>query len=253
MTELAYMTRDDWAQDGTAMREQSAVIRDWLGSSPYVFSTTDLRRYQDRNSADREVVGFFEPRVADSVVVDLSDLGDLLGSGRTLTVPLLALHPRSPSHCDLLRTLVTGRSVVRLFVLVWWPSDMVRVWLDGVGAMNLHTHSVCRVPDALQLEAAGCWVDEQYNGLSSGNGKAAVVQLLRAFTASGYSLDSDEWLRSFFAAGGGFAEAAKIAKLIAKMRSGTRYRVNPRYRPDIFDVLRERAHDRLNTSDPSAG
>ena len=34
-------------------------------------------------------------------------------------------------------------------------------------------------------EAAQCWVDEQYNGLSGGNGKDAVVQLLRAFTSAG--------------------------------------------------------------------
>ena len=46
----------------------------------------------------------------------------------------------------------------------------------------------------MQLEAARCWVNGQYNGLSSGNGKAAVVQLLRAFTSAGYPLDADTWL-----------------------------------------------------------
>jgi hypothetical protein len=94
----------------------------------------------------------------------------------------------------------------------------VRTWLDGVGAVNLHTRSALGAPDVVQLEAAKCWVDEQYNGLSSGNGKDAVVQLLRLFSAAGYPLDADTWLRAFFAAGGRFDEATKVAKLIKEMQ-----------------------------------
>jgi hypothetical protein len=37
MTELGYMVREDWAQHGTTMIPQSAVIRDWLGDPPYIF------------------------------------------------------------------------------------------------------------------------------------------------------------------------------------------------------------------------
>jgi hypothetical protein len=118
---------------------------------------------------------------------------------------------------------------------------MVRTWLDGVGATNLHTGSALEAPDVVQLEAAKCWVREQYNGLSGGNGKSAVVQLLRVFTAAGYPLDADTWLRAFFAAGGDFDEAAKVAKLIKEMQTGVRHRIKERYGPDILSVLRERA------------
>lgn len=120
----------------------------------------------------------------------------------------------------------------------------MRTWLDGIGALNLHNGSTLKGPDPVQLEAAQCWVDEQYNGLSGGNGKDAVVQLLRVFTAAGYPLVTDTWLRAFFAAGGEFNEATKVAKLIKEMQGGTRHRVKARYRTDILDVLRDRATEK---------
>jgi hypothetical protein len=67
------------------------------------------------------------------------------------------------------------------------------------------------------------------------------VELLRVFTAAGYPLDADTWLRAFFAAGGKFNEAANVAKLIKEMQEGTRHRVKERYGPDILSVLRKRA------------
>ncbi len=244
MTDLAYMVREDWGQRGTAMSQQSAVIREWLGGPPYVFATPDRGKYQSDNSADREFVKYIAHAADERRVIDLSDLDELRNSDKPLTRPLIVLHPYKEQDCDLLRETVTVGSVTRLFVIVWSPRDLVRIWLDGVGAVNLHTQAALAVPDAVQFEAAMCWVDEQYNGLSSGNGKAAVVQILRAFTAAGYPLDADTWLRTFFAAGGEFHEAAKIAKLIKEMQGGTQHRVKPRYRNDIVDVLRERASER---------
>ena len=44
------------------------------------------------------------------------------------------------------------------------------------------------------------------------------MQLLRVFTAAGCPLDADAWLRAFFAAGGEFDEATKVAKLIKEMQ-----------------------------------
>lgn len=241
MTELAYMIRKDWGQRGTAMRKQSAVIRDWLGHPPYVVATADRKNYESDNSADREFVTFVAHAADDRDVIDLSDLKELRRGDRTLTRPLIVVHPYEKPDCDLLREIVASGSVTRLFVIVWSPRDMVRTWLDGVGAVNLHTHSTTGAPDAAQLEAAKCWVDEQYNGLSSGNGKDAVVQLLRVFTAAGYPLDADTWLRAFFAAGGEFDEATKVAKLIKEMHGGTQHRIRARYQPEILSVLRERA------------
>lgn len=87
-------------------------------------------------------------------------------------------------------------------------------------------------------------VDEQYNGLSAGNGKAAVAQLIRAFTDGGYALEKEPWLHAFFAAGGEFRHAESISKLILEMNKGTKHRVQQRYRSEIFSILRERATTR---------
>ena len=240
MTELAYMVREDWAQRGTSMRQQSAVIREWLGDPPFVFATTDWKRYQGESSADREFVTYIASASDKRRVIELSALGELRGSDNSLTRPLVVLHPYKTQDCDLLREIVGVASVARLFVIIWSPRDLVRTWLDGIGAVNLHTGAALEAPDAVQLEAARCWVDEQYNGLSSGNGKAAVVQLLRVFTSAGYPLDADSWLRAFFAAGGEFRHATSITKLIKEMQGGTQHRITSRYRPDILSVLRER-------------
>lgn len=241
MTQLAYMLREDWAQQGTAMRQQSAVIRGWLGDPPYVFATADPKKYQQADSADREFVTWVAPAADERRVTDLSALGELRRADKTLTRSLVVLHPYKEQDCDLLREIVEATSVPGLFVIIWSPRDIVRTWLDGLGAINLHTEAALQAPDPVQLEAARCWVDEQYNGLASGNGKAAVVQLLRAFTSAGYALDADTWLRAFFAAGGKFRHATAIAKFITEMNAGTQHRITERYRPEIVTILRERA------------
>jgi hypothetical protein len=65
MSELAYMVREDWAQRGTAMRQQSAVVRDWLGHPPYVFATADRKKYESDNGADREFVTYVAHAASD--------------------------------------------------------------------------------------------------------------------------------------------------------------------------------------------
>jgi hypothetical protein len=243
MTELAYMVREDWAQRGTSMPHQSAVIREWLGDPPFVFATADRKKYQGGSSADREFVNYTAPASDERRVVELSELGELRDLANSLTRPLVVLHPYKDRDCDLLRKIVEVASIARLFVIIWSPRDLVHTWLDGIGAVNLHTGAALEAPDAVQLEAARCWVDEQYNGLSSGNGKAAVVQLLRVFTSAGYPLDADSWLRAFFAAGGEFRHAMTIARLIQEMQGGTQHRITKCYRPDILSVLRERTNN----------
>lgn len=243
MTELAYMVREDWAQRGTAMRQQSAVIREWLGNPPCVFATADRKKYQQDHSADREYVTWVAPATDERRVIDLSALRELRRPDKSLTRSLVVLHPHKEQDCDLLREIVEVATVPRLFVIIWSPRDMVRTWLDGLGAVNLHTRAALEAPEPVQLEAARCWVDEQYNGLASGNGKAAVVQLLRVFTSAGYPLDADTWLRAFFAAGGEFRHATTVAKLITEMNAGTQHRITARYRPEILSVLRERASE----------
>ncbi|BAS09304.1 hypothetical protein AHiyo4_27260 [Arthrobacter sp. Hiyo4] len=240
MTELAYMTREDWAQQGTAMVSQSAVIREWLGEGPYVFAASDPKRIQEPNSADKEFVNYVALEKGSGRFVGISELRKLAQQGKRFDGTLTVLHPYEQEDCELLRELIEADRVARLFVIVWSPWDLIRFWLDGLGARNLDT-GVHEAPDAVQLEAAKCMVDEQYNGLSTGNGKAAVVQLIRAFTDGGYPLEKEPWLKAFFAAGGEFRHAGAISKLISEMKKGTKHRVQQRYRPEILSILRERA------------
>lgn len=223
------------------MQQQSAVIRDWLGSPPYVFVIVNRKAYESDRSADREFATYVARDAGERRVIDLSDLNELRRADKVVAHPLIVVHPFEERDCDLLREIVASESVARLFVSVWSPGDVIRTWLDGLCAVNLNIGSAHEAPDAVQLEAAKCWVDEQYNGLSGGNGKDAVVQLLRVFSAAGYSLDADIWLRAFFAAGGEFKEAVKIEKIIKEMKRGTRHRSKARYGSNILSVLRERA------------
>lgn len=241
MTELAYMTREAWAQAGTSMMPQSAVIRDWLGEPPYVFAASAPKRLQKPNSADMEFVKYVAVEKGSRQIVGIGELRKIAQESKRFNGTLTVLHPHEQDDYELLRELVNSDRVARLFVVVWSPSDMVRIWLDGVGARNLDTGFVQEVPDAVQLEAAKCMVGEQYNGLSTGNGKAAVVQLIRAFTDGGYLLGKEPWLKAFFAAGGEFRHAESISKLISEMKKGTNHRVQQRYRSEILAILQERA------------
>ncbi|GAB2715203.1 MULTISPECIES: hypothetical protein [Arthrobacter] len=174
-------------------------------------------------------------------ILAISELRKPAQNSKRFNGTLIVLHPHEQDDCELLRELVDNDGVARLFVVVWSPADMVRIWLDGMGARNLDTGSAHEAPDAVQLEAATCMVGEQYNGLSTGNGKAAVVRLIRAFTDGGYPLEKAPWLKAFFAAGGEFRHAESIGKLISEMKKGTKHRVQQRYRPEILSILRERA------------
>ncbi len=108
MTELAYMVREDWGQHGTAMKQQSAVIGDWLGSPPYVFATADRKTYKSDHSADREFMTYVAPDADAWHVIDLSDLNELRHADKKFTRPLVVLHPYKERDCDLLREVVAS-------------------------------------------------------------------------------------------------------------------------------------------------
>jgi hypothetical protein len=241
VTELAYMVREDWGQHGTAMAPQSARIRDWLGDLPLLLVTSDLEKYRDERSADREFVRYLLGEERRPEMVTFADLDELRRPGGAAIACLVALHPFSEQDCETLREVVVAGRAARVFVIVWAPTEVVRTMLDGLGAVDLHTGGAAPAPDPVQLEAAKSMVTEQYNGLASGNGKSAVVQLVRAFAAEGYPLDVESWLRAFFRAGGEFDEAVKVRKLIEELKKGVRHRVKQRYRPDIVSILARRA------------
>lgn len=117
----------------------------------------------------------------------------------------------------------------------------MRVWLDALGATNLHSNTSQAPITPVLREAAESIKDEDYNGLSSGRGKDAIVQLVRAFEPHGYPDDPELWTRAYFAVGGSFGHAADITKLVSQMRGGVRHRVKPRYRDEIYDILLARS------------
>lgn len=84
---------------------------------------------------------------------------------------------------------------------------MIHTWLHGLRALNLHTQESAPANDPLLLAAAKMIKNEECNGLSSGHGKDAIMQLVRAFAAQGYPVEPDPWLRAYFAVGGSFRHA----------------------------------------------
>lgn len=248
MTDLAYMVREDWGQHGTAMVPQSQVIRDWVGDAPYLFAVTDVKKFsRDDRGADLEAAEFIAPDLATRKIFNLADLHQLTDGDRVLEHAIIVLHPYERADLDALQQAVTAGRIHRVFVLIWSPSDVIHTWLDALGALNLHTQKALPVPDPLMLAAAKMMIDEEYNGLSSGRGKDAVVQLVRAFTANGFPLDADAWLRAYFAAGGSFRHAESIEKLVKEMKAGVKHRVKQRYIDNIFDMCKEHARDTAAT------
>ena len=247
MTELAYMVREDWAQNGTAMREQSAVIRDWIGEPPYLFGVKNAGTFQKDRSADLETARYIAPEAADRRVFNIGELANLAGQDKVLDHAVVILHPHDQEDLDALRSAVSHDRVAKVFVMVWSPREVVRTWLDGLGAINLHTREALPAPDPVMVEASKSMVDEEYNGLSTGHGKDAVVQLVRAFTAADYPLDVDAWLSAYFAAGGSFRHGESVKKLLTEMKQGVKHRIKDRYRENIVDILRDRVSSKAST------
>lgn len=188
MTDLAYMVREDWAQRGTAMIQNSARIREWLGPQPYVFAVTDVTKFNERDhDADLETAMYISPEAAGFEVCNLDALPRL----RDTQQAIVLLHPYGERTCDQVRAALLSASVRRVFIMICARGNMVRVWADALGAIDLRTGHPLPAPDPLLKSAAELMVDQQYNGLSSGIGKATVVGRLRALTASGYPLNKE--------------------------------------------------------------
>lgn len=241
MTELAYMVREDWAQHGTAMVPQSAVIRNWLGEAPYFFAVADARKFHSDRPADLETAAFIAPDASLRRVFNISELAGLARQDKVLDHAIVILHPYEQRDLDALAEAVRHDSLGKVFVMIWSPHDVVRTWLDGLGALNLHTGETLPAPDPVMVAAGESMVNEEYNGLGSGHGKDAVVGLVRAFTAAGYPLEVDAWLRAYFAAGGTFRHGESVAKLVGEMKKGVQHRVKTRYNSNIVEILRDRA------------
>ncbi|MCD1569905.1 hypothetical protein [Agromyces mediolanus] len=242
MTELAYMTLPDWGQHGAAMVPQSARIREWLGAAPFLFATASQKQYNDA-SLDRTIVEHIAPTAADRTVVEIQRLHELVRDDSVISHPITVLRPFDEADCDLIAELAHGARLQKAFVIVHHESHPIRVWLDAMGATNLHSGtSVAPITPVLR-EAAESIKAEDYNGLSSGRGKDAVVQLVRAFAPHGYPADPALWMRAYLSVGGSFRHAAQISKLVTEVQRGVRHRVKPQYRDDIYDILLARSQE----------
>lgn len=236
------MVRADWAQQGTAMVQNSAVIRDWVGAPPYVFAVTDTKKFNVHGRrGDVEAADFLAPEGIDRHVFDITDLDQIARQSQTLEHAIIVLHPFKMQDLEVLRDVILSGKLSRVFVMVWARGEVIKTWLDANGALDAFAGTTATASDPLMLEAARMMIDEEYNGLESGRGKDAVVQLVRSFQSEGYGLDLDTWLRAYFAAGGTFHHAESITKLITEMQKGVKHRVNDRYVDNIFELIQKRA------------
>lgn len=243
VTELTYMTLSDWGQHGTAMVPQSARIREWLGDTPYLFATASMKQFTGHASLDRTIVEHVAPVASERTVVEIGQLHELIRDDAAISHGITVLRPFEEGDCDLLAELVRGRRLQKVFMIVHHESYPIRIWLDAMGATNLHTGTAAEPVSPVLQQAAESVKDEDYNGLSSGRGKDAIVQLVRAFEPHGYPVDPELWMRAYFAVGGSFGHAASISKLVTEMQRGVRHRVKPRYRGEIYDILLKRSQE----------
>ena len=222
------------------MVPQSAAIREWLGEAPYLFAVTDVKKFsRDDRGADVEAAEYIAPVATDRKVFNIGELSRVERGDKVIEHAIVVLHPFEHRELETVRRATEADSLSKLFVMIWSRDDMIRTWLDGLGATNLHTRETLDPVDSLMLAATKMIQTEECNGLSSGRGKDAVVQLVRAYAAEGYPVETDPWLRAYFAAGGSFRRAESIKKLVKEMKAGTRHRVKTRYREDIVEVIRE--------------
>jgi hypothetical protein len=242
MTALSYMTYLDWAQHGTAMDRQSALIREWLGTPPYVFAVADTSKLRGK-PADMQTIDFLSPTPSHSTIVNITDLARQNTSGAASSGRVVVMHPDDERELDATRRLAENGEYERIFVMIWTGQDHIRPWLDGQNAINLGTGEVPHPLDPALTEAGRWIVDVEYNGLSSGRGKDTVVHLVRDFAADGVPTDPALWLRTYFAAGGSFRHAPSLEKLVREIRDGVRHRVTQRFQGNLVQHIRNRLED----------
>lgn len=242
MTEIAYMIREDWGQHGTAMVPNSVKIRDWLGAPPYEFAVASDRQGRAKPSeADEEMMRYLAPAPGEAGLTTFSALNRLQREGRQADRSVILLHPYKEHECDLLREIAASGAFQRIFVQIWAPSDQVRLVLDSLGAVNLHTGEPASPLDPVLVEAARMIESVAYNGLGSGRGKETAIQLLRALRDAGYPLEKETWLQAYFSVGGEARHAETLAKYITEMKQGVQHRVKQQSGSHLLELLRERA------------
>ncbi|MDQ1175000.1 hypothetical protein QE430_003307 [Microbacterium testaceum] len=244
MKRLAYIDQRDWPQPGVEMRRRVENVTTWLeGNPPLFFVSGTAQSRRGRPSAAANAARYIANGAAFELM-PLTDLAAVLGSNARVDRPTIVLFPQKYEDLDLLRELVEDGHLETVLVLVRFDGVLLRTWIESQGAVNLHTGQKAPGPAPVVLEAASMMVEEQYDGLESGRGKDAVVQLLRVFTAEQHNLDDSDWLRAFFAAGGDFRNAHAVGQFAREMRDGRHHRTRTRYVEQIYQQITKRVADR---------
>jgi hypothetical protein len=247
MTAIAYMTRSDWAQNGSAMELQSAAIREWLRPEPFVFAVIDTKQLTPRGrGGDVEAIDYLSPEPAARHAVNIVDLPRHGTTDDAKSINVVVIHPHDERELDATRRFIEAGICERVFVMLWTERDRIRPWLDGRSAIDLGAGKAAPPLDPALVEAGRMIVDVEYNGLSSGRGKDTVVHLVRAFADEGVPANPDLWLRAFFAGGGSFRHAPSLEKLVREIRDGVRHRVTQRFEGNVVQHIRERLLDPEN-------
>lgn len=241
MTAIAYMTRSDWTQKGSAMESQSAAIRDWLGPAPCTFAVVDTKQLvPGGRQGDVEAIDYLSPEPATRRAVNIVDLPRQGTTDDAKSINVVVIHPYDERELDATRRFIEAGFCERVFVMLWTERDRIRPWLDGQSAIDLGAGKEAPPLDPALVEAGRMIVDVEYNGLSSGRGKDTVVHLVRAFADEGVPANPDLWLRAYFAGGGTFGHAPSLEKLVREIRDGVRHRVTQRFEGNVVRHIRER-------------
>lgn len=244
MTDTAFMTYSAWATSGDGIVANSEKIRNWIGpTGAYVFCAEKKAHFTSDGRVEKELRRALLPVGTKAFEITYPALSTI--DKTQLDAALIVLIPHGEKEVDWLRRALDTEVFTKVFVVLWRDKELAIHHLRGVGATDLESDS-SMTPDPIYIEAARLMVNEEYNGLESGNGKDTVIGLIRVLRDSGYPVDKDSWLAAYFAAGGQARHAEAVEKFIDEMQRGTKHRVRERFRPGILDLLQERVEKRMS-------
>lgn len=240
MTELAFMTISDWANGGLYKAEGSQRIRDWIGATPaYLFCAEKEEHFTAKSHRlEHDLTEHLEVPGIKSIRATYADLRH--AEGKKLDATLLALIPFKEVEIEAIRQAVEDDTFEKVVVIISTESGVLRAMLRGFGSTNLGAEEKDATADPLLVEAARMMVNEEYNGLGSGNGKGAVLGLIHAFRDAGVSASKDDWLAAYFAAGGKVRHAETVAKYLDEIAKGTKHRYESWFDSKIVKILSKR-------------
>ncbi|MFA5608488.1 MAG: hypothetical protein WDA07_15180 [Leucobacter sp.] len=253
MTGLAYMMYSDWANNGNGTTETSAQIRAWIGdTSAYVFCAEKaeyLEADTRKRGIARDLLEAIRSPEAKTIATTYGELSQL--EGQRFDAVLIATIPHGERETESLLRAIRAGTFTKLLVISLHDGEFVNHLFDAFAAVDVASGERHELPDSLRAEAARMMVNEEYNGLGSGNGKDTVLTLIHAFREAGYPVDKRAWLGAYFAAGGKARHAETVAKYIDEIGKGIKHRYRNRYRSNIVEILQERMDENLSEESPA--